>query len=122
MGIAGKYDFKGIKKYGAKGLIAALASTTWGAWVALPWVSPFFDLAFQFLANWLANKGLVMLNIAAIAVDGEWTQKDFDSAIDNALNQVAIPGSKLTPDQMKAIDDKVIQAFKKFAIMSGAQP
>ncbi len=118
MGVSGRYDFKGIKKYGAKGLIMAVSTIPYMSWVALPWASAFFDLGFQALANWLANKGLIILNITAIPIEGEWDQKRFDDAINAGLKEVEMAGP-LTPAKMKEIDDKVIAAFRKFGNLNG---
>ena len=42
MAISGKYDFKGIKKYGAAGLRVAFASSPYTAWInRLPAVNSF---------------------------------------------------------------------------------
>lgn len=112
MAIKGKYDFPGFKKAGSAALAAVLASTTWGAWLIK---SPFkfvFDFASGFLSEWLANKGLLIINIGAIYVEGEIDQSKFDSAFDKALEQIKVPG--LSDAQKKGIDDEVIKAFRKF--------
>lgn len=116
----GKYDFPGIKKLGAKGLLLALASvpyvgiplTTW------PVVKDVVAGALEMFANWLANKGLVVLNLGAIAVEGDWNQKAFDSAIDEAFKKIQNAQGKLTPEQMKAIDDEVIKAARKLIVVT----
>lgn len=119
MALTGKYDFKGIKKYGAVGLSAALASTPWGAWLVSRWgLGAAFDILLQGLVNWLANKGLVVLNIGAIALEGEWDQKGFDRALDEGLSRVIQSGGKLTPAQIKEIDDEVIKAARRFIIIT----
>ena len=119
MGITGRYDFKGIKKLGAKGLALALSSTPWGAWlVNTPFISTFTNLLLELIVNWLANEGLIILNIAAIQVSGEMDQKQFDDAMSEAFKIIEFPGAKLTPEQMKEIDDKVIEAFRKFAVFT----
>ena len=119
MGLSGKYDFKGIKKLGGAGLRAALLSTPYLAWLAkVPAVSNFIS---EFLANWLANKGLILLNVGAFYVNGELDQNALDSAIDEGLKKVEQSGGKLTPEQIKAIDDAVIKAADK-ALPYGKPP
>jgi hypothetical protein len=113
MPISGKYDFPGIKKTGAVGLKAALASTGWGAWILRS--GKLGDLILEFIVNWLLNKGLIVLNIAAIEIGGEIDQKSFDSAMDDALAKITAANGTLTPEQKKEIDDGVIEAFRKFA-------
>lgn len=118
MSVSGKYDFKGIKKAGAAGLKAALASTAFGSVILSGPFGKVTTLCLEFLANLLANQGLVILNLVAITVEGKIDQKAFDSALDQALKKVELNSGKLTPAQMKAIDDEVIQAFRKFATLT----
>lgn len=111
MGLSGKYNFKGIKKMGASGLRLALSSSPYTAWLTkLPAIS---DFLLEFATNWAANHGLIILNVGAFYVGGELDQKALDSAIDNGLKQVEESGGKLTPEQIKEIDDAVIKAADK---------
>lgn len=112
MGLTGKYDFKGIKKFGAKGLALALASTTWASWLFTPFLSPITDFILQQFVNWMANSGLMVINIGAIIVNGELDEKGFNNAFNEGLQRVQIGG--LTPEQKKEIDDKVIAAARAF--------
>ena len=112
MGLSGKYDFGGIKKWGAKGLTLALASTTWGASVVGSVFQPVINVLLEFFVNWLTNKGLILINIGATIVEGEIDQKKFDQAIEEGLAKVKIPG--LTDKEKKAIDEKVVLAIRKF--------
>ena len=115
VGLTGKYDFKGIKKWGARGLSLALSSTGWGAWlVQTPVVRTLVDTFLEQIVNWLANNGLVVLNIGAISVEGDFDQKAFDSAMEEAFNKIVALDGKMTPEQMKAIDDEVLKAARKF--------
>ena len=111
MPISGKYDFKGIKKTGSMGLRAALASSPATAWTLK--FGMFLDLILEFGTNWLANKGLIVLNVGAFYVGGEIDQKALDNAIESGLAAVEKPGAKLTPKQIKEIDDAVIKAADK---------
>ena len=111
MGISGKYDFKGIKKTGRLGIKAALASSPSTAWILKG--GAFTDAILDFAVNWLANKGLIFLNVGAFFVGGEIDQKALDNAIERGLAAVEKPGAKLTPQQMKEIDDAVIKAADK---------
>lgn len=115
MGITGKYDFPGIQKAGAAAIKALIASTSWGAiilsWPIVPSIIDFLD---KQLVNYLANEGLIVLNIAASMVEGEIDQKAFDNAMDQALEQVANAKGGLTDAQKKSIDDAVIKAVMQF--------
>ena len=121
MGITGKYNFPGIKKWGAKGISLALASTTWGAWLLKYTFGPVIDYVLELIVNWLANKGLIVLNIGAIYVGGEIDQAALDRAIDQGIEKVRLAGGKLTPKQEKEIDDAVIQAADQ-ALPYGKSP
>lgn len=118
MGITGKYDFKGIKKYGAQGLLVALSSTAWGAFLMKWGFQGAFEISLQWLTNWLANQGLIVFNIGAMTVENEFDQKAFDREMNKALAEVELKNVILSPAQQKAIDDKVIEAFRKFAVIS----
>lgn len=119
MGLTGKYDFPGIKKYGALGIETALGTTVWGAaLLRIPVFGSLLKGALGLGVNWLANQGLMVLNIGAIIVEGHFDQKDFDSAMDAALKSVESSNGKLTAAQKKVIDDEVIKAFRKFAIIT----
>lgn len=118
MGLTGKYDFAGIKKFGAAGIKAALSSTPWGAWLVSKWMEPITDILLGWAINWLANEGLIVLNVGAIAVSGDWDQKAFDSALSDGLRKVELSGGKLTEAERKKIDDEVIKAARRFIIIT----
>lgn len=109
----GKYDFPGIRKAGAKALSMVLAGTTWGASILASPFKPVFEYIMGWAIEWLANKGLVIINLAVIYVDGELDQSKFDSSMDEALEKVKIPG--LSEKEKAAIDEKVRNAFRNFA-------
>ena len=118
MGLSGKYDFKGIKKAGAAGLRAALSSSPITSWiVAFPSLTNF---ALEFITNFLANNGLVLLNIGANYVEGELDQKRLDDALTTAMENITQKGGrdKLTAAQKKAIDDEVIKAARGFIVVN----
>lgn len=114
---AGKYDFPGIEKLGAAGLRGALLATPALAFLAKGGIVS--DFLLKLFVNWCANNGLVLLNIGAIIVEGEWDQDGFDNAMDQAVEKITQGGGvkKLTPEQIKAIDDEVIKAARKFIVI-----
>lgn len=115
MGITGRYDFKGIKEKGAKGIEAVIAATTWGAsLIKIPFFGLIEDAFLQLAVNWLANRGLVVFNLADIVIDGELDQNTFDAVFDDGLRRLQVGRDKLTPAQGKAIDDAVRKAARKF--------
>lgn len=111
MGLSGKYNFKGIKEKGALGLKVLLAASPYTAWILKGGIVT--DFILEFFANWLANSGLMIMNIGAIYVNGEIDQALLDRAMDAALKAVEQSGENLTPEQIKAIDDAVIEAARK---------
>lgn len=118
MGITGKYNFPGIQKAAKAAIEAALAATTWGssilASVWFKFFSPAEDMLIDDAINFLANQGLIVLNLGAIYVNGQIDQGLFDQALDEGLKRVENGRDKLTAQQGKAIDDDVIKAARKF--------
>lgn len=108
----GKYDFPGIRKAGAAALRLALASTSFGAAIVASPLRKVIDLFAEWAVEWLTNRGLVIFNVGAIYVHGEFDQKAFDQAIEKGLEDAKAPG--LSAAQKKAIDDEVIKAFRRF--------
>lgn len=109
----GKYDFPGIRKAGAVALKAIISSTGWGVAVFSSPFKPVAEFVIEWIAEYLTNKGLLMVNVATILVDGEIDQHRFDACLDAAIEKLKIPG--LTVDEKRAIDDKVKNAFREFA-------
>lgn len=116
MGLTGKYNFTGIQKMGIASFRIALSMSPYTSWFIKV---PGSDYAISLIVNWLANKGLLVLNIGAIEVSGEFDQHALDSAMDEALKQIIDQGGrdKLTIEQKKAIDDEVIKAARKFIVI-----
>lgn len=112
MGLSGKYDFRGIKKFGAAGIRLALSSTPLAPLLAWRVADPVLEL----LSNWLANKGLVILNVGANYIDGEFDQKAFDRDLDQAIEEITAAGGaeKLSPKRIKELDDQVIKSARRF--------
>jgi hypothetical protein len=122
MGITGKYNFVGIKKQGAIGLRLALLSSPSTAWLLK--FGSLSEVLLQATANWFANKGLIVLNIGAIYVNGEIDQALLDRAIDSGIKAVENAGGSqnLTPEQIKEIDDAVIAAADKALVYGKPKP
>lgn len=118
--MSGKYDFKGIKRLGRAGLRAALATSPKTAWLLK--FGSLLDLVLEFIFNWLANKGLIILNLGYIHLDSKFDQKELDKAMQKALDEIELIGkNNLTPDQKKEIDNAVIKAARKFIVI-GSKP
>lgn len=108
----GKYDFPGIRKAGTAGIKALLALTSWGTWIITSPFNPLIDFLLNWISEWLANRGLIIINVGAFYVSGMFDQKSFDAAMEDGLKKASAPG--LTDKQKKVIDDAVIEAFRKF--------
>ncbi len=69
----------------------------------------------QQFSMWMADKGLIILNVAAADINTISEKNDFDGSFDQAFKEIHENEDRLTPEQKKAIDDKVIKAFRQFA-------
>lgn len=106
MALTGKYNFEGLKKLGAAALSSALAGTPL---VKFPSVANFI---FEMFTNWLANKGLIVMNVGAYYVNGKLDVKGLTDAMVRGYEAVE-SGRELTPEEIKKIDDDVIAAARK---------
>lgn len=113
MGITGRYNFPGIQKAAAAGLNLLLAATTWGAWLIASPFMPAVTIAEGWVVNWLANHGLIILNVGVNIIDGVLDQAAMDKALDAGIKRVMQGRDKITPAEGKSIDDKVREAFDK---------
>lgn len=115
MGITGRYDFKGIQKAARVAIDAVLATTTWGIWLAKSAFAPAIGVIEDFIVNWLANHGLIIINVGLNIVDGVVDQKRMDAALDAGIKRVMQGRDKITPAEGKKIDDDVRKAFDENA-------
>lgn len=109
---SGKYDFPGIRKTARAAVTALIAGTAWGSWILSTPLKLLVDKALEWLAEYLANKGLVLINVGVFYVAGKFDQDAFDSAMDAGLEKAKVPG--LTDEQKRAIDEEVKKAFRRF--------
>ncbi len=116
----GKYDFPGIRRAGALGLRALVAGTTWGAAIIAGPFRGVFNVLAEWVSEWLTNRGLLLINVGAIYVNGEFDQGRFDAAFDEGIQKAKAPG--LTDAQKKVIDDEVINAFRRFGRIQPPDP
>lgn len=118
-----KYDFKGIKKVGAAGILAAL--TVWASKFGLGSIvqNKIVKLVLKFFieryVNSLANRSLYVLNLGHIEFNTESDQKAFEGAyIAGNLKVADLIKEKgfLTKEDMVSIDDEVINAYDEWAV------
>lgn len=58
------------------------------------------------------------MNVGAEKISAAIDHSNFDGSLDSAqklISEIRNTGKDLTPEEIKAIDDPVIEAFKKFA-------
>lgn len=108
-----KYKFDGIGKFSAVIVLRVLDKQPWGVWftVGLPGKITFFILKKIFA--YFASYGVVIANITIESVNEAIEKGHFDDALsDEVFKQI---NQGITPEQGEAIDNKVIDAFNKFA-------
>ena len=92
-----------------------IAGTGWGAWILASPFRPVVAAVRDLLMNFLANRGLIVLNIGANIVDGSIDQAALDAALDAGIKKVMQGRDKITPAEGKKIDDDVAKAFDRDA-------
>lgn len=115
-----KYNFKGIKRLGSDAMLNVFAG--WLSSIGLGWFVTnklsYLVLSFfvQRFVNNLANSGLIILNVgydSLFKVPGQ--ERAFLEAFAAAQKEIASK-DKLTPEDVKRIDDAVIDKFRKYAV------
>lgn len=112
-----KYDLKGFGKLNAVTLFAAMASGPL-SFLTNGTLGKFTYYCLKKFGSWAANKGLIFVNVGAEFFEGGWDMENFDEAMDHAIKKVLQTKSRLTEDEKKEIDDKVIKALRRFAILT----
>ncbi len=109
-----KHKFKGIGKAGALLMFAGLAASPFAV-ITNGIAGKITFWLLEQLSMWMADKGLIILNIGAAKINTLSEQQDFDGSFEQAFKEIHENNDRLTDEQKKAIDDKVISAFRKFA-------
>lgn len=115
MGLTGRYDFKGIQKAARLIINGVISGTGWGAALL---AGPFKPLVIMFenaMTNWLTNRGLIIINIGAVLVNGVVNQVKLDNALDSAFEKLKVGRDKITPQAGAKIDEETDAAFDQFA-------
>jgi hypothetical protein len=116
-----KHNFTGIGNASAAILIAAMSANPalLGLTTGIP--GKILFKIFSKIFSTLASMGVVLLNIGAEKLLIAAEKSNFDGSIDSALKlveNIRSTGRDLTPEEIKQIDDKVIEQFRKFAKMT----
>lgn len=115
MGLTGRYDFPGIQKAVRRSIELLAASTTFGAWLIASPFKPVIDAIENLIINWLVNRGLIIIDIGAVMVEGKVNQSKLDAALDAAFEKMKVGRDKITPEEGAKIDAETTQAFDQFA-------
>lgn len=110
-----KHDFKGIGKASALLVMTAMAANPATLALSQGFLGQIINWGLTMLFSRLASLGLVVLNIGVVSVETLAEAKEFDGSFDEAFAIINKKGKGLTDDEIKAIDNKVISTFRKFA-------
>ena len=121
-GPLGKHKFSGIGAASATMVLVALASNPSTLFLTTGILGKIIAWVLQNFFSMLASLGLVVLNVGASRVETLIDGKNFDGAYDSAEEFIAAirnTGRDLTPEEIKKIDDPVIEAFREWAGFAG---
>lgn len=107
----GKYDLPGIKRKGAAAIRAALLQFGFFAKVFSGPFGKTAGVVLEFVMEYLANRGIVILNLGVIKIDEKIDPMLLMRALEAGLLAADKPG--LTEAEGKALDDQVKKAFRR---------
>lgn len=122
MGLTGRYNFPGIQKAVRKAVDVLIAGTTWGAWIIASPFKPAIDAVEDLLINYLTNRGLIVINVGDVMVEGKINQIKLDNALDSAFEKLKVGRDKITPEEGAKIDAETDAAFDQFADVNASDP
>lgn len=108
-----KHKFNNLSRGMATMIFTAMASTP----LAFLTTGIVGKITFYFLqrwSNWLINQGLVLANVGIDFVKTASQKKDYDQAIEEAIQKVLQTKHRLTKEEQDAIDEPVKRAFRRF--------
>lgn len=109
-----KYRFEGIGALGATLIFAGIAASPL-SWLTNGVIGKFVYAVLQYACMWLADKGIIIMNIGIADLKTLSEKSGFDGSFEDAFKEIHEKKERLTPEDKKRIDDKVIDAFRKFA-------
>lgn len=118
---AEKHDLSGIGGASAATVLAALAAYPPTAALAQGVQGKIIYWALQNIFTWFASIGLVLLNVGAEKLLIAIEKSQFDGSMEagyKLIEEIRSSGRDLTPEEIKKIDDEVIEQFRKFAKMT----
>lgn len=106
---------KPFKKYFSTGLIVAkLTAGLTGGW---GWI---IGLVAPYVINYLAREAIYVINVVGTTVQTNMEEKDWVKIAGEGW--AAVENPNLTPEEGKAIDEKVKKAFDKFTVFTKVKP
>jgi hypothetical protein len=111
--LAAKHDLTGIGSASATLTFVALAGSPL-SFLTQGFLGKVTHYILTQIYSRLASQGLVVLNIGVARVQTLVDRKEFDGTFDDAFDLINKSGGRLSQDDIKAIDDKVIRALRKF--------
>lgn len=115
MGLTGRYDFKGIQKATGALIDALIAGTGWGAWILASPFRPIIAAIRDLVVNFLVNRGLIVIDVAAVLVNGKINESKLTDALNSAFEKLKVGRDKITPEEGAKIDAETTEAFDQFA-------
>lgn len=112
--VATKYKYYNIGKGSATLVFLALAGNPSTAVLTAGVIGQFVFSFLTWASTMLASVGIVLANVGVDWIDTRLEKGDFDGAWDEAFKKINEKGNTLTPEEVKAIDDKVIAAHNSF--------
>lgn len=111
--MAAKHEFTGIGSASATLTFVALAGSPL-AFLTQGLLGKITHCILTQVYSRLASQGLVVLNIGVARVQTMAERKDFDGTFDEAFELINKRGGKLSDEEIKRIDSKVIDSLRKF--------
>ncbi len=116
-----KHDLSGIGGASAAAIMVVLAANPSTLFLTVGIQGKIIYWILEKIFTRLASSGLVILNVGAEKIDIALDKVHFDGSMDSAeklIAEIRKTGRELTPEETKAIDEKVFIAFRKFAKIS----
>lgn len=110
-----KHRFEGIGDKAATATMLLLAAEPWGVWFTVGFQGTVVHWILKQFYMWMADRGLIMLNSGIAEIEVMQQKSGFNGSLEDAFKLIDQAKGGLTDAQKKAIDDKVIRAFDKFA-------
>lgn len=112
-----KHKLSGIGEASAALVLAALSSNPATAALAVGFMGKIIYFLMSKIMTYLASSGLVLMNIGAERLSTAIDKAKFDGSFESAerlIDEIRRSGKDLTPNEIKEIDDRVIESFRKF--------